>query len=170
MVYEGCVFSPDRRYRYVLWRRLGKDPYDAAMTPSTLFVQWIGLNPSVADETKDDPTVRRCIDFTKRWGFSAMCMTNAFAFRATDPREMKAQEEPVGVENTDWLCRVAQEAAMVVCCWGNHGQHQKRSALIIERFKKLRIGKLYHLGLTEIGEPRHPLYLSKTIKPIPWEI
>lgn len=170
MVYEGCVFSPDRKYRYLLWRRWSLDPYGAAQAPSKLFIQFIALNPSTADETKDDPTVRRCIGFAKLWGFSAMCMTNIFAWRDTDPRLMKKATEPVGIENTDWLCRVAQEATMVVCCWGNHGQHLQRSERLLERFKKLNIGKLHHLGMTGVMQPKHPLYLSNAVTPVPWFI
>ena len=146
------------------------DPYGAIQVPCKLFVQFLALNPSTATETVDDPTVRRCIGFAKLWGFSTMCMTNVFAFRATDPRVMKAEDNPVGLENNDWICRVAMEAAMVVCCWGNHGEYMERSKEVLNRFRKLNIRKLHHLGLTEQGEPRHPLYLSKTTMPTPWEL
>ena len=76
-----AVFSPCRTYRYALSRVWAADK------PYALF---IGLNPSTADETLDDPTIRRCIDFAKRWGYGGLVMANLFAYRATEPSEMKA--------------------------------------------------------------------------------
>jgi hypothetical protein len=60
-------------------------------------VAFIGLNPSTADETTDDPTVRRCVGFAKRWGYDRMVMLNAFAYRATDPKALYALTTTVGV-------------------------------------------------------------------------
>src|SRR5271169_21821 len=106
------VFSPDRVYSYTLWRVWG---------PDLPFVQFIGLNPSTADETKDDPTIRRCIAFAKSWGYGALCMTNIFAYRATDPGDMMVAKEPGGKENDMWLRGVAAEAGTVVAAWGRGG-------------------------------------------------
>ena len=89
-----AVFSPCRTYRYALSRVWAADK------PYALF---IGLNPSTADETLDDPTIRRCIDFAKRWGYGGLVMANLFAYRATNPSEMKAATDPVGVANDEWL-------------------------------------------------------------------
>ena len=75
---------------------------------------FIGLNPSTADETIDDPTIRRCISFSKDWGYGALCMTNLFAFRATDPAVMKAHPEPVGEANDGTLVEFALSAGVVV--------------------------------------------------------
>ncbi len=74
------------------------------------FIVFIGLNPSTADETKDDPTIRRCIGFAKRWGYAAFCMMNLFAYRTRDPFVMKAQEDPVGVENDKYLLQICSGA------------------------------------------------------------
>src|SRR5690242_6108456 len=106
------IFSDCRAYRYTLWREW--DIFDKN------YVMFVGLNPSTADERVDDPTIRRCIDFAKRWGYGALCMTNLFAYRATDPRVMKAFPYPVGPENDKWLVRCAREAGVVVAAWGNH--------------------------------------------------
>jgi hypothetical protein len=75
----GAEFSDCGTYRYALWRTWN------ALQPGVLFV---GLNPSTADATTDDPTIRRCIGFAKRWGYGGITMANVFAYRATDPREM----------------------------------------------------------------------------------
>jgi hypothetical protein len=146
------IFSPCRRYRYTLWRE-----WDM-FNPS--YAMFIGLNPSTADEVKDDPTIRRCIGFAKEWGYGALCMTNIFAFRATDPRDMKAEPDPVGPNNDQWLAECAKNASIVIAAWGAHGKHQARD----EKVLKL-IGNVNCLGITREGHPRHPLYLLKTVKP-----
>jgi hypothetical protein len=82
---------------------------------------FIGLNPSTADETIDDPTIRRCVIFAKDWGYGALCMTNLFAFRATDPAIMKAHPEPVGESNDGTLEELALSTVVVVAAWGVGG-------------------------------------------------
>ena len=87
------VFSPCRRWRYTLWRDWMDDVLELeerAGNNSAKYAMFIGLNPSTADETRDDPTVRRCVGFAKSWGYGALCMTNIFAWRDTDPAGMKA--------------------------------------------------------------------------------
>jgi hypothetical protein len=152
---KGATFSPCRAYRYSLWRKWGPEQGGYAM--------FVGLNPSTADETLDDPTVRRCIAFAKDWGYSGMLMTNIFAYRATDPEVMKAVSEPVGQENDDTLRRLAQGAGVVVAAWGVHGTHIGRE----EAVRALLPG-IHCLKLTKYGAPGHPLYLKKTLVPIPF--
>lgn len=147
-------FSPCRRYRYSLWREWG---------PHTTYAMFVGLNPSTADETNDDPTVRRCIRFAQDWGYGALCMTNAFAFRATDPRVMKAESEPIGPENDFVLRQLAEHAGVVVAAWGAHGTHRGREAWL-----RLHLPGLHYLRLTKDGHPGHPLYLPADLKPQPW--
>lgn len=147
-------FSPCRRYRYTLWRQwLG----------GTGYVMFIGLNPSTADEVQDDPTVRRCINYAKAWGYGSLCMTNIFAWRATDPRDMKAQDDPVGPENDMHLRECANHASIVIAAWGTHGAHMNRGAQVRAMLPELKC-----LRLTKHGYPAHPLYLPKTLTPQPW--
>ncbi len=114
----GAVLSPCRTWRYRLWRSLdnGGDPWPV----------FVGLNPSTADENEDDRTIRRCRGFSKRWGYGGFYMLNLFALRATDPRELKVHEDPVGPENMDYIhdmCRSCQTSgSLIVACWGNHGE------------------------------------------------
>ena len=89
-------------------------------------MQFVGLNPSTADENLDDPTIRRCIQFAKDWGYGALCMTNLFAFRATKPTDMKAAEDPVGSVNDLWLEETSKVAGATLACWGTHGIFQGR--------------------------------------------
>lgn len=147
-----CVFSPDRLHRYTLWREFD-------LTNQT-YVQFVGLNPSTADEVQDDPTVRRCIDFAKRWGFGALCMTNIFAYRATDPDVMKAAQDPIGPDNDAWLTRIAAGAGLVVAAWGNHGEFMDRQRAVARLMPQLVC-----LGTTKTGAPRHPLYVRATTQP-----
>jgi hypothetical protein len=152
---KSADFSPDRIYRYALWR---------VWAAAKGFPMFIGLNPSTADETQDDPTVRRCIAYAKDWGYSGLCMTNIFAFRATDPKEMLAAKDPVGPDNDQWLTKLANQAAIKIAAWGTKGSHNKRDKIIREL-----IPDLNYLKLTKDGSPSHPLYLSKDLVPIPWK-
>ncbi len=146
-------FSADRRYRWTLRRRWGPGAYAA----------FIGLNPSTADETQDDPTIRRCIGFARAWGFDALCMVNLFAYRATDPAEMKRAIDPVGDLNDATLIDVARDAGMVVAAWGAHGTHMGRDKSV-----RSLIPKLHFLRLTKDGHPGHPLYLPASLEPLRW--
>jgi hypothetical protein len=150
------IFSQCRTYRYVLWRE-----WDAINRAYALFV---GLNPSTADEGQDDPTIRRCVGFAKRWGYGALCVTNLFAYRATYPEAMKAHKAPVGEENDKWLRAMAKNAAIVVAAWGVDGTHLYRDRAVIPLLGK----ELTCLGLTKHGHPAHPLYLKNSLEPIPF--
>lgn len=151
---KSADFSEDRVYRYALWRRWDSENADYAM--------FIGLNPSTADETNDDATIRRCIRFAQDWGYSGLCMTNLFAFRATLPKVMKKAAYPVGKDNDRWLTECAQHAKVVVAAWGRDGAFLHRNEMV-----KRLIPNLHYLRLIKSGEPEHPLYLPKELTPIP---
>jgi hypothetical protein len=89
---SGATLSPCRRYRYVLWRQ-----WDESL-PAVVFC---GLNPSTADETADDATIRRELGFARAWGFGKLVKVNAYGWRATDPRQMLAASDPTGEEPRD---------------------------------------------------------------------
>lgn len=143
-----CQFSPDRVYRYTLWRE-----WDITL-PYAVF---IGLNPSTADEFNNDPTIRREIDFCKRWGFGALCKVNIFAYRATDPEVMKQQLDPIGPDNDRWINDVCRDAGVVVAAWGIHGEHNNRAYWV--RHSGAAIHGMKCLGKTKYGYPKHPLYV-----------
>ncbi len=115
-------FSPDRRYRYILCRDLGFQGEGRAM--------FTMLNPSTADEHRDDPTIRRCIRFARSWGYGWLYVTNLSPFRATDPAEMLAEgPEPPGVwdQNLDHIMSAAGSSELVIAAWGNHGSAEGRA-------------------------------------------
>jgi hypothetical protein len=152
---SGAMFSEDRRYRYLLWRCWNQDLAKAAI--------FIGLNPSTADETEDDPTIRRCIGFAKAWNCGGMFMLNLFAWRATSPKDLKRAADPVGPDNDQYLKTFASLIGPTVAAWGNHGAWRGRSLEV----RKL-IPQLQCFGLTKQGEPKHPLYLPKSAQLVPY--
>ena len=96
-----------------------------------------------------------------------MCMTNLFAFRATDPNDMKADSAPEGADNNFHILRIAKETDLIVAAWGTIGEFQSR-ANFIRGILNMRGIPLYHLGLNGDGSPKHPLYLKKKTEPILW--
>lgn len=155
----GAEFSEFRTYRYVLWRT-----WDVLLHPDQVLM-FIGLNPSTADESADDPTIRRCIRFAKDWGYGGLFMMNAYAFRATDPRDMKASLDPIGPGNDEALRFRASQVGMIIAAWGVHCS-PGRAKVVCEA-----IGRPIHcLGKTKDGCPKHPLYLRADTKPeLFWE-
>lgn len=149
----GAHFSPCRKWRYSLWRVWDIGPMCA----------FIGLNPSTADETENDPTVTRCINFAKSWGYCGMYMLNAFAFRATDPKVMKAASDPVGPDNDRALVYFSGLSKIVVAAWGIHGAFRNRNERVVDLIPDLQC-----FGMTAAMHPRHPLYLKSDLKPIPY--
>lgn len=124
-------------------------------------VMFIGLNPSTADALEDDPTLRRCIHYAQDWGYGGLIMANLFAYRATRPKDMKKSDDPVGPKNDQYLIEISNSVALKIACWGNDGHFKKRSTVV-----KKMINALHCLKLNRSGEPTHPLYLKKELKPI----
>lgn len=159
---RSAELSPCGRYRYQLSRTL------ATLTGrgTCLFVM---LNPSTADHTIDDQTIRQCLGFTEAWGYRRLLVANLFAWRATLPRDMYAALDPIGVGNDRWLLESAADADCIVCAWGEHGRHRGRG----EDVKKLLRAaghQLQHLGLTKHHfQPRHPLYLARDTALMEWK-
>ncbi len=155
-----AVYSDCERYRYALTRI-----WDEAGS-RVLFVM---LNPSTATEIRNDPTVERCERRARALGFGAFRVCNIFAWRATDPREMRAADDPVGPENDAAILEGADWADRIICAWGTHGAHLDRGPAV-ERLLRGTGRPLYHLGLTRAGHPKHPLYIGYATKPMAWEV
>ncbi|MFV8818809.1 DUF1643 domain-containing protein [Haliea sp. E17] len=150
---SGAAFSRCRHYRYALWRT-----WDARRP----YAMIIGLNPSTADATHNDPTVTRCIGFARDWGYGGLYVLNLFAFRATLPADLKREPRPVGPANTRWLKKIGRDAGIVVAAWGNDGQHLNRASAVRALFPDL-----YCIKMNRSGEPAHPLYLQRGLPPQP---
>ncbi len=141
----SAVFSSCGRYRY----RLGREWLTGE--GEVLFVM---LNPSTADARVDDPTIRRCIGFAQRWGFQRLTVGNLFAWRATDPAELREASDPVGVENDYHLTEMSMAAEVTIAAWGVRGSYRSREREVLPFLCDVE-----HLGLTKGGYPKHPLYL-----------
>ncbi len=154
----GAAFSDCRRYRYTLWRSWGVGDY----------CNFVMLNPSTADEVKNDPTVERCERRSREMGFGGLMVTNLFAFRATDPFNMKKAADPIGERNDDAIKECASQSAMVICAWGNDGAFMDRSAAVVKMLREFCPDKLHALKITGQGEPYHPLYVGYKTRPTKW--
>ena len=150
---KAAKLSKCRKYRFALWR---------IWDDSKPHVMFVGLNPSTADETEDDPTLTRCINYAKSWGYGGVCMANLFSFRATEPENMLAASDPVGRDNDKWLMQLSGEVGLIVAAWGNTGGYMGRSRQVKEL-----LPNLYCLKMNKSGEPAHPLYQKATLQPVP---
>jgi len=154
-----CTFSPDRRHRYSLvhrWNPLFGDR----------LILWIGLNPSTADEQQLDPTLTRIRSFSQREGFDGFWMANLFGLRTPYPKEMMADPDPVGAGNNDALLEAAGRCSKIVAAWGAGGDFQARGLAVA---RLLAGHKLWCLGTTQDGQPRHPLYVAGAAPLVRWK-
>jgi hypothetical protein len=155
-----AVLDSARVYRYALWRDwtgelLGGEPFRPLCV--------IGLNPSTADALKDDPTIRRCVDFARRLGCNALEMVNLFAYRSTDPKVLAklTKEEAIGPENDEMLHQAASRAHHIVAAWGNRGDLFGRDDEVLYLLRRYQVDCF---GRTKDGSPKHPLYLPRTAR------
>jgi hypothetical protein len=160
-------FSQDRQYRYTLRIRWNEGD----------LIQFIGLNPSTADENQDDATIRVCKAFARRWGAGGIVMTNLFAFMSTYPKVMFQHPNPIGepgrfitVCNSEFdnrndmaLWSTASECKRRIACWGTGGDHLYRALKVMRWLPAVEC-----LRKTKGGHPHHPLRLSLALTPQPY--
>lgn len=172
---SGANISADGKYRYALWREWRGTPnakwtywkddkgapvLDGGGNPigepdAAIFIM---LNPSIADAKYNDPTIRKCVGFARRWGYDRLVVLNLFAYRVTDPRELLRLthvDDPVGINNSDYVSKYSDEKGIIVCAWGAHGKHLGQDETLRGWLPPHR--PLYCLGRTKHGLPRHPL-------------
>lgn len=159
-VYQGATFSEDGVYRYELDRRWGD---------GDKLISWIMLNPSTADEFQDDATIRRCIAYSRLWGFDRLRIFNLFALRSTDPKALRTHKQPHGEfteggERKNDLYILTGCGETVIAAWGNHGARNAEG----DRMRHMLHARgvtLQSLAVTKQGEPGHPLYIKGTVRP-----
>jgi hypothetical protein len=144
--------SPCGSYRYLLSR----DPLSGSR-PERSSAVFCMLNPSTADAAQDDPTIRRCRGFARSWGCAGLVVVNLYALRSTKPDALWSHADPIGPLNDQWLQRVARENGEVVCAWGANARAD-RVAAAVAIFRSAG-ARLWCLGTTASGAPRHPLYV-----------
>lgn len=152
---KSAVISDDGLYRYELRRQ-----WDA----SRPYVIWCMLNPSTADADYDDPTIRRCIGFSRSWGYGGLIVVNLMAYRATQPQECISADDPYGPLNNSYLHYMVCTYPRIVCAWGARAP----KGAVERALRHLPRRMLFCLGITKDGHPRHPLYVKADQKPARW--
>lgn len=161
---NSAILSPCGTYRYVLTRDI-LDPFFSWRVNRGLFVM---LNPSTADASVDDPTIRRCIGFARREGWTRLTVVNLFGLRATDPKELLTNPSPYG-ENFDHLvAQIRSHVGSVVAAWGTNPAVKRCIDLAYVR-QVLSESDVRCLGTTKDGSPRHPLYVAADQPLVPWK-
>jgi hypothetical protein len=154
-MFTDACFSDDRRYRYWLIR---------IWDQSLPVMANIGVNPSIANETDNDPTIRKDIGFAQCMGFGGLLKMNLAAYCSTDPRACRKAYAPIGFFNAAYLMRGYAEkfkATKVVAAWGKNGRYFPiQEADVIKEFRP----QLYCFGRNGDGTPRHTLMLPYTTK------
>ena len=155
-VRSAAGFSADRRHRTWLERRWDEKPFGSGDHAA-----FIGMNPSTADETADDPTVQGCMARARAWGFGAAVMLNAFAYRATDKLRLLEVPDPVGDTNDADIRHFAAAAGVVVAAWGQPPKPLRgRGGEIAAMLRAAGIG-LKCFAVNADGSPKHPLYIRR---------
>lgn len=156
-MHRGATISPCREYRFRLTRYWEGGPS----------VCWIMLNPSTADAEVDDPTIRRCIGFSRQWGYGGLVVVNLFARRCTRPVHLKDPGDPVGPDNDAYIEQAATHSSLVVAAWGAHPLAKERGCVVANNLDDVGV-TLHCLGHTASGAPRHPLYVKGDTEPVGW--
>lgn len=158
---RGATFDDSGQYRYTLWR---------CWDPARTRVAFVMLNPSTADHRRDDPTIRRCLGFARRWGHGSLLVVNLFAFRTPSPAALVRASDPIGPRNDHYLRYARRRANELIIAWGAHGRHLGRHEQALALLGYRRGHPLSCLGVTRDGYPRHPLYLRADRRPQPWPL
>lgn len=144
---SGATFSPCQKYRYVLWRT-----WDETLPKAMC----IGLNPSNANETKDDPTILNLKSALNKLGFGGFYMTNLYAFISSKPEALRSCDDPWWI-NQYCLLETATKADTVIFCWGSFKGVEQRVVKVLTLFNDAKI-----FGRNKDGAPMHPLSLMYT--------
>jgi hypothetical protein len=148
-IQRGAIFSDCRKYRYALWRVWDE------LKPQVVF---IGLNPSTANESTDDPTIKRVQAIARNLGYGGVYMMNLFAIISADPTVLKTCDDPIG-NNNEWLEKFC--IGDIIFAWGNFKEAQERSKEVAAMFPNAKA-----LFINKNGTPKHPLYCKADIVPV----
>lgn len=151
-----AIISECGTYRYLLQRF-----WDTRLET----LNFIMLNPSTADATVNDATIRRCLGFARSLGFGSLEVTNLFAMRSTDPKALRQHIDPIGHENDEQIVSSSQVCQMTICAWGTHGSYQGRATKVLRMLRDAGI-RPHALAFTKGGIPKHPLYLKADLEPV----
>lgn len=167
-ILADATISPCGKYRYALRRRWAK------AGPGVTFIM---LNPSTADGTHDDPTIKAIVEWSKLHHYSSLEVCNLYAYRASDPRQLLYADDPIGGPLTDrYIRHVSTYTYAVVCAWGANKFVKARQQRVIEVMRILKDTELERqiktplaLVINKDGSPKHPLYVSRLTDPIAFQ-
>jgi len=158
-ILKKATISDCQRYRYTLTR-----VWDNTLQR----VLFIGLNPSTADADKDDAAIRKLTKYCQTWGYGGFTIVNLFALRSRNPFVLlnHSRKECQGPENLKHIIELVaypDGPAKIICMWGDKGDLYEQDRIVLDRLKGL---KLHCFDISKRGLPKHPLYLSSSLKPI----
>ncbi len=163
---NGAILSEDALYRYALWRTVS-----TAHSGGEKLVGYIGVNPSTADHTLDDATVRKWRGFTGRMGYNKFVVANLFAYRATDVNELKQIEDPIGNMCDHYINLLIERCDILIPCWGNKSKLPKTLQYRIPQVEGMLMAsgkEVLCFGKTQSGCPKHPLMLGYDTEVVPY--
>lgn len=130
--------------------------------PSKPTGAFVSLNPSTADATTDDQTIRKDRGFAERWGWGGFFKFNLFPFRSTKPSGLWAADDPIGPRGDEVLERAATQGhARLVAAWGSWSHPRFKARLARVLAGPLRGVELWSVGEpNQDGNPPHPLMLG----------
>lgn len=148
--------SIEGKYRYQLERQFSRGPTLA----------WVTLNPSEADASTDDATIKKVCRFSLLWGYGGIDVYSLFAFRSDEPFYLFRCEDPVGPLNDHWLSKIV--CRPVVCAWGAlHPRWREREKSVCRMLAENEC-EFMCIGWTKDRWPMHPSRAAYTERPIKW--
>ena len=156
---DKATFSPDGDYRYALFRRWGHGPT----------ICWLMLNPSTASAFADDPTIRRCRNFSQRAGYSGLVVVNLYSLRSTKPGALWTHDNPIGPLGDQFIKTQAAGRANVIAAWGTHGTRNGRGQHVAGLLTDAGV-RLHCLGTNSDGSPKHPLFVHGDTPLVPYRV
>ncbi len=167
-----AMMSDCGKYRYELGGHLGPAEPLLAIAQDPRLILWIMLNPSTADATEDDPTLRTISTFSELWGYNRLMVGNLYAYRTKMPKEMfrmmRAGTNIVGPQNDAFLTQMVERArstgGRVMAAWGINAKRGR-----VQEVCEL-VGEMHCLRTNGDGSPVHPLFQPHDLVPVPWRM
>ena len=165
---SGAILSRCENYRYRLWRAWDRSSAFAQYRTMT----FIMLNPSTADGTEDDPTIRRCIGFARSMNCCKMTVVNLYGLRSPKPAALKSAEDPIGPQNDFFIRDASIYCDNLVLAWGGSSAPGKKMRVdtVLATIASATNRPPLCLGLTKDGSPKHPLYIPAATVPSPFQL
>ena len=148
-----AIFDQTHTHRYLLTRTWDSEK------KSVLFIM---LNPSTANGETNDPTIRRCINFAKAWGYGSLEVVNLFSLVSSDPKKLLTVKNSIGEDNDSFILEAADSADKIIVAWGAFPEARRRAAKVLNMLSEMGC-EAHCLGMSRGGQPKHPLYLPKDV-------